>query len=90
MKIAHISDLHIASGDTFGIAPMAKTSRVCWRISTVSHRILCWSAVILPTTLAPKKPPALAYLLHMSNADGGLITHQITLDDPTGPYAFAP
>lgn len=31
-------------------------------------------------------PPA--YLLHMHNADGTLITHQISLDDPEGPFGF--
>ena len=31
-------------------------------------------------------PPA--YLLHMHNADGTLITHQLTLDNPVGPFSF--
>ena len=47
---------------------------------------LAWSPDGLTTSRFLLSPPA--YLWHMHNQDGALITHEFTLDDPAGPFGF--
>lgn len=48
---------------------------------------LAWTPARLTASRFFVSPPA--YLWHMHNEDGALITHEFTLDIPTGPHEFA-
>ena len=48
---------------------------------------LSWSPAAIQTSGFFNSPPA--FLWHMHNADGVLITHEFTLDDPEGPFTFS-
>jgi len=82
-KYPHI--LRILGGHIHVLAQSLWQGRLVCIAPSMGMR-LSWS----PRHMSPSRflASAPAYLWHMHNADGTLITHEFTLDDPGGPFDF--
>jgi len=82
----HPQIMRILCGHIHLMAQAQWQGRLVMTAPSISMR-LSWNPAKMQTSRFYNSPPA--FLWHMHNSDGILLTHEFTLDGPEGPYEFS-